>query len=474
MATPPLAESPSHAFADVIRATRWHFLGLCIYLATQAYTIPVLPIGPSWAIWPGLADFAVILLGLIVLVRPLSRKIPVSKTNRQMMRILLGIYVLCFFSFLLFRFMRTIGGENFSGDSGFTFGIFQLYRLAQYFFLFWVAIRVPLNEFRRRILSCVTVFVLIMMGVGIMMTHYQVVTPDVFVSQLPDNLAISGPWNIYYTYTRYGLPAPFGMVSYNHSYTGIQVLLLSALYLHLRGARSSIFDIALLGFGNFTVFLSESRAGLASLLVFTSLYFIYRPRYIFLMMIGAITVSLAIVLGVIRNPLESLVSEETLARSATLLDATNADNLSDRDIIWGQRLDFLNADFTRWLFGSGFGNTVNSGSNAHMLALHLIVESGIWGLTIFILLALWVIRHLWAYDTHSRPIFWGSVALLFSSLTQETFYPVPSLSYFLGVYMLVLAITWRVNIDEVQSVPEASAAPAPLEATPLIARESFS
>ncbi len=89
-----------------------------------------------------------------------------------------------------------------------------------------------------------------------------------------------------------------------------------------------------------------------------------------------------------------------------------------------------------------------------MLALHIIVESGLCGFTIFAALAVWVMRRLWRYDTYSRPIFWGSMALLFSSLTQETFYPVPALAYFLGVYVIVLAITWRVPIDEKQ--PEVS------------------
>ena len=220
------------------------------------------------------------------------------------------------------------------------------------------------------------------------------------------------------------------------------------LYLHLRRDRGSILDVLLLAFGNFIVFISGSRAGLAALVVFTSLFFIYRPRYIFISVIAGGLLTLALLLGVIQNPFEPLISDTAFTRSETLLDATNIDNLSDRDIIWQQRLEFLNQDFTRWLFGSGFGNTVNSGSNAHMLALHLIVESGICGLTIFTLLALWVIRQLWRYDTYSRPVFWGSIALLFSSLTQETFYPVPALAYFLGVYVIVLAIAWRVPIDE--------------------------
>ena len=36
----------------------WCFLGLCLYLISQAYLIPLWPQGPSWAVWPRVADFA--------------------------------------------------------------------------------------------------------------------------------------------------------------------------------------------------------------------------------------------------------------------------------------------------------------------------------------------------------------------------------------------------------------------------------
>jgi len=162
--------------------------------------------------------------------------------------------------------------------------------------------------------------------------------------------------------------------------------------------------------------------------------------------------------------LERLISGSTVERSLTLFNVTEAENLSDRDIIWEDRIEFLNADFSRWLMGTGFGNTVNSGSNAHMLPLHLIVETGIFGLTIFALLGLWVLRMLWRYDWYIKPIFWATVMLLFSSATQETFYPVPSLSYFLGLYLTTVAITLRERGDEMPAADLVEASPAPLPA----------
>lgn len=36
--------------------TRILFVGLCAYILSQGFTIPILPVGPSWAIWPLLSD----------------------------------------------------------------------------------------------------------------------------------------------------------------------------------------------------------------------------------------------------------------------------------------------------------------------------------------------------------------------------------------------------------------------------------
>jgi len=38
--------------------TRILFVGLCAYVLSQGVTIPILPVGPPWAMWPLLSDAA--------------------------------------------------------------------------------------------------------------------------------------------------------------------------------------------------------------------------------------------------------------------------------------------------------------------------------------------------------------------------------------------------------------------------------
>lgn len=458
-----VADPSPYFTAEAVRATRWHFLALCVYLLSQSFTIPILPIGPSWAIWPGLPDFAMGLFVLVVIVKGFSNSFRPTSSQTQLFKFLLAILFLCVHSFFLFRFVRVLDPVNpLTGDAGFVFGIYQLYRLVQFFFLYWVIIRIPLTPKRIAILRPIVFVVLLIVCAGVFITHYKIMQTIAFVNHLPSDSSVSGPWNIYWTYTRLDLAAPFGMVGYNHSYVGAQCLILLALFLHLREGKASLLDVGLIGIAIFTVFLSESRAGLVAIVLYGMIFFLQRPRvtYSVAMLVGL--ASILVLAGILPNPLERLISDSTIERSLTLFNATEAENLSDRDIIWEDRLEFLNADLTRWLLGSGFGNTVNSGSNAHMLPLHLIVETGLFGLTIFGLLGIWVLRTLWRYDWYIKPIFWATVMLLVSSATQETFYPVPSLSYFLGLYLTVVAITLRERGEEVHET-------VPVEVSPVAA-----
>ncbi|MCU0513014.1 MAG: O-antigen ligase family protein [Anaerolineae bacterium] len=431
-----------------VRQTRVHFFLIWAFLLAQAYTIPVLPIGPSWAIWPGIADFFMMALFPAVYLWRLPQAVG-SKPNNQLLKFLIYIFLMAVHSVLLFRFVRVLNGEGLTGDPGFMTAIYQVYRLVQFFFMFWVVSRIPFTEARKRILVNTLIVVMFLIAAGIMATYTQIVPTITFVNHLPGDKDVSGPWNIYWTYTRLNLSAPFGTVGYNHSYTGMQILLMLAFYFHLRDRQRSPMDVVLMGVGVVTVFLSESRAGLATLIMFCGIYMSLRPVYLFLAALGLLTLIFMSLAGIINLPLDRLISEETLERTATILDAANAENLSGRDTIWQDRVDFLNQDLSYWLVGTGFGNTYNSGNNAHMLPLQIIIETGIFGLSIFCALAGWVLWALWRYDRYMKPIFWCTIALLVSCITQETFYPVPSAPYFVGFYLLVVAITLRQRAPDV-------------------------
>jgi hypothetical protein len=83
-----------------------------------------------------------------------------------------------------------------------------------------------------------------------------------------------------------------------------------------------------------------------------------------------------------------------------------------------------------------------------MLYLHIVSELGAAGLALYLVLFASILGALRRLDVAGRPLLWGTVALLFASLTQETFYPVPSQGYFLGFYLCAVAIALRRQFGE--------------------------
>ena len=391
-----------------------------------------------WAAWPGIADFAIVLLAVVVV---LTRRFGVrpNPASRSLLRWVFGVYALVLLSVLSSRFwIVATGGALF--DDGLTWGVFQTYKLTQFVFVFIIAANVPYTPARRRVLRRIIVFVQAFVGLGMLLAYFQVISPDVYVFMLPNDKVASGAWYIYFRYADLGLVSHFSTIGYNHAYHGAQTLLLFMFYAHLSDRQGTLLDGLFAVLSVVSVFLSESRAGLAAMLLYAGIYMLYRSRLIVLGVIGLIASLLLILVGVVDVSLTSLVDEDTLARSASLLAATDTSNLAGRGDIWAARVEFLNEDLSRWVMGVGFGNAVNSGSAAHMLPLHIILETGIVGLTVFVVLAWRVLAALWRIERHDRPIFWGTIALFLSSATQETFYPMPALGYFVGFYFVVLAV----------------------------------
>ena len=73
-------------------SSRWLFASVCVYLLTQCFNVPILAIGPTWALWPALPDFASALVVLTWLVE--SRCLEARQASAQ--RILAVLMLLLF------------------------------------------------------------------------------------------------------------------------------------------------------------------------------------------------------------------------------------------------------------------------------------------------------------------------------------------------------------------------------------------
>jgi O-antigen ligase len=129
-------------------------------------------------------------------------------------------------------------------------------------------------------------------------------------------------------------------------------------------------------------------------------------------------------------------------RQGTIASSYEDDGFAGRVEIWNERVALLNESAVSWLVGTGFGSAVQSGSNGHMLYLQITLECGLIGLAAFLVVTWKILAFLWRRPA-ARVVYFGTIALLVSALTQETFYPVPSLSQFGGLYLFCIGIALR-------------------------------
>jgi hypothetical protein len=424
------------------------FFALGLYLLAQAFMIPVRAVGPSWAIWPTLADVALFMLCLAFLPYSSMGSKVISYANKAVFRNLLIVFFGAALSYLVFiRFYPGWNTDAAFDSSNVVFGAFQLYRLAQFILIFWVAAQIPLTGKRvstlRRIVDGAFIFTI----TTVVLTYFDILPKSALVAHLPSDISVAGPWVFYSTnFAGKG----WGTIGYNHAYVAAQLLMLAALRMHLSPTSKAFTNGVLLLLTMLAIFMSGSRAGLAAALLFAVMVLRKKPIYIVtIVVIGAIAVlaSMSLAGGLSVADGSSGLIGSTFERQLALGNAYESESLNGRDTIWIDYLVRLNEAPKRWILGSGFGAA--SGKNAHLLYLQIVYEVGLIGLAVFVWLIYGVLSHLNHYERGIRPIFWVTIAFLLSGLSQETFYPVPSFGHFLGFYLCSLAIALRVReVDE--------------------------
>src|ERR1019366_9967299 len=107
------------------------FVLTCLYLLSQAFLVPLVTIGPSWAIWPALTDIVVAAMGGLLLLNP-SWKPQIPKFVRSFWNFGAWVTAGCIVSYFiltLYALKFEVGFQH-NGKSV-AFGVAQLYRLLQ-------------------------------------------------------------------------------------------------------------------------------------------------------------------------------------------------------------------------------------------------------------------------------------------------------------------------------------------------------
>jgi O-antigen ligase len=417
-----------------IQKTRWLFFALCFYLISQAYTIPILAIGPSWALWPCLSDLAIALLIFTFLIS-FRQTSTLPKQAQSIFLILVLIIYGCLLSYSCYLNLANVDAP------GRVWGIYQLFRLIEFVSVFFITAKIPITPKRIAILNQVIGAVFLFVCLGVFLTYSGIIQLSAVTAHLPGE----GPWPEYAAWGNSGGGRGVGFVGYNYAYTAVQIILLITLRLCLSDyQKRDFYNSGLVLISVVACFLSSSRSGLSGIILLAIIYWFNKPQSFSKSPISLAVVALIIIFIFIQllGVNFGLASQDSVfERQATLLNSSNPDSLSGRDEIWKERVDFLNKDSIRWIVGTGFGSALDSGNFAHMLPLHIIIETGFIGLLIFIFLFYRILHYFYMSEVGIKPMFLGTIALLFSSISQETFYPVPALTHFLGFYLCALAIS---------------------------------
>ena len=408
--------------------TRMGFTFLVIYVLSQAFLIPVAAIGPSWSLWPCLSDLA--LAGLVLSVLLGSRN--AQAISRQAQALLVSLVLLYGFCWLSYLF--AVGSAPDSVPL--LDGAYYVFRLTQFLLLYWCVIQIPLSPRRLAILGAAAGTAFFIVSGSIYLTYFKLLPLGMLTRHLPQAPEVAGSWAAYGYLDRFpDIPAGFGTIGYNHSYGAVQVLLLLAMCLHLNGARHTLASAAYLLIALGAIFLTDSRAGFAAALLFAAVYALRNPK----VLVGAFCLALAAV-----PYMDTRQIEKSVRRQQGIAQIEEGGALNDREVLWTGRMERLRQDPWAILIGSGLGSArARRGSTAHMLYLQILTEMGALGLLLFAMLAGTVLYTLRRHDTADQPVLWATIALLLSAAAQETFYPVPALGHFTGLYLLVVAIVLR-------------------------------
>jgi O-antigen ligase len=226
----------------------------------------------------------------------------------------------------------------------------------------------------------------------------------------------------------------------------------------MRGERYAYSNLALLFTGVVATLLTGSRAGFAVMLMVFGAYLLMRtPRW--LINAGLASVAVLLIAFILLSSQQPVPGESQdafsslVARQSAAFKPFESENLVGRDEIWSGRIENLNAEPIRWLIGWGFGSSPDTGPglSPHMMPLQIIVELGLWALVLVGVWTVWLLDLFWRAGGRDRIMFWTTIALLLSSATQETFYPVPSTGGFLGLFMIMAIVTVAPLVDRMAS-----------------------
>jgi hypothetical protein len=403
------------------------FVFIC-FLLSQGYVVPVLLVTSNWALWPSLVDICFAVFIIITIFRARNNRTDANICYLQ--KAMIAYILVSVISFVVITIYSSDSGR------GINFGGYQLYSLCKFYLMLWAAGKMPIDGVRLKIINRV-LFVLALWVCGVVILRYYVVDVD-FYQTIKDPL-VAGPW----AYSNRNIIT--SILGYNHGFTAAQILLIIALCIQtgFNKQKLNLFEMLLLAMGVVSCFLTQSRAGFVSFVIFAIIMMVEKSLKI------AVFVAMTFVLiGIMSHAPIVQYDGDVIINRQMWFTSSNIDVsvLSGRDQIWKDKIQLMQEQPLILLFGSGFGMAAEGNVNAHMLILHMIIELGLIGTAIIAIRSFGVMKILFRYRERLKPMLACTIALLISTLSQETFYPVPAFGWFIGLFIVSL----RVALSEIE------------------------
>jgi hypothetical protein len=359
-------------------------------------------------------------------------------SSLRFVRALWGVFAMVAVSFIGMTVLATgVQVVNFWVLPSFGFGLYGIVRLFEFVLLAHMVSFIPINRQRRETIERIVVWTLLISVGTCVTTFFSVIDTADLSSWLPTG-PDGGAWWAYQRREGQGL----GAIGYNHGYVAAQLILLLALAWELLGDKHTGIKNALIAVAGIGVLVSGSRSGMLSFSVYAFALVWSRPLLERVMSI--IAGGFALVFGIIfiGSAPEDASFDSLIERQATAFQFTDAANLSGRTYIWDATFEaFIEGTPIQWLLGHGFGSTMDVGGAAHSLPLTYLMEFGLVGSAILVVLFIKLLRKLALLNDSSGPLYWATISLLLGSFSQETFYPATWTGHFLGFFFIAVVIT---------------------------------
>ncbi|MBN2456874.1 MAG: O-antigen ligase family protein [Sedimentisphaerales bacterium] len=422
-------------------ASKIQLFAVIVYIISQGFAIPILAVGPSWAVWPRLDDFATLFLFLVYLG---SRSRIYSMDRRE--RFFYVIWIVL----ILYTIPSTLVGVLMRPElsKGLTFGVFQTFRVFEYG-LVWLCIR-GMSFSRRqfdvitRTFFCVFIFVLIICIGNV--TGF--IPASRLVAHLPQG-PVCGPW--LYVHTKTSASEALGPYGWNPHYLDVQLICIMAVIL-AASKPSLFFRIFAAGAIGIIIIMSGSRAPLAGFAVALAIWSSKSIKQfmflIFIIVIGAISFHF------IAGLAEVSVIEYAFERTQSLVGISDP-TLSGRTGHWRYIFEFIINNPMIFITGVGWGfsgHVLGGITTAHNTFLQAFVEMGIFGASLFFIFLFAIYRLLLGNNPLKKAVRSALLGLMVVSLTHETLYPYTNNGSFHGLLLAIVAIAGATergfNIEE--------------------------